>query len=202
MQNVTLLLRNGITILIYQRVDSRKKRATDGCMSNIRSSHGNLSWAAQLSSWMPHDRFFFIQLIGLHPILKHTSGREGWWSALLSERLKQKNFRRRNAIVATVSLKKPRWVRKALNSRRTIAVAGRSAPRLLYQLFFTAPSSCGRKPHDDCTVSYATLTPPPLPFPSVPPVYLSSDRPIIMGLVETPRFFYTHKPYGVRYLMR
>ncbi|KAH9993542.1 hypothetical protein BJV77DRAFT_961792 [Russula vinacea] len=27
-------------------------------------------------------------------------------------------------------------------------------------------------------------------------------RPIIMGLVETPRFFYTHKPYGVRYLMR
>ena len=150
----------------------------------------------------PITGFFFIQLIGLHPILKHTYGREGWWSALLSERLKQKNFRRRKVIVATISLKKPRWVRKALNSRRTIAVAGRSAPRLLYQLFFTAPSSCGRKPHDDCTVSYATLNPPPFLSPSVPPVYLSSDRPIIMGLVETPRFFYTHKPYGVRYLMR
>jgi hypothetical protein len=46
----------------YQRVDSRKKRVTDGCTSNIRSSHGNLSWAAQLSSWMPHHRFFFYTI--------------------------------------------------------------------------------------------------------------------------------------------
>lgn len=47
-------------IHIQQRVDSRKRRATDICMSNIRSSHVSLLWDAQLSAWMPSLILFFF----------------------------------------------------------------------------------------------------------------------------------------------
>jgi hypothetical protein len=65
-------------------------------------------------------------------------------NALESDKIIQKNFHRRNAYVAIISLRKPRGMRKALNSHCTIAVADRSAPLLPHLLFFTAPPTRGR----------------------------------------------------------
>jgi len=64
-------------------------------------------------------------------------------NALESDKTKQKNVHRRNAYVAIVSLRKPRGMRKALNSHCTIAVAYRSAPLPPHLLLFTAPPTRG-----------------------------------------------------------
>jgi hypothetical protein len=69
----------------------------------------------------------------------YMSGERGR-NALELDKIKQKNFHRRNAYVAIVSLRKPRGMRKALNSHCTIAVADRSAPLLPHLLLFTAPT--------------------------------------------------------------